>query len=368
MNPILLLANKRHLRLLRSLSDTTLRQQLLRLAAVLVLLVLAHTVAMRVFEGFSWADSLWLTLTTVTTVGYGDVSATTLWGRAATIILLYAAGIAVLAQVAAMYFEFRQDRRNRILNGQWSWDMQDHIVLINSPKEGTERYFEQLVSQLRHSSLPTGQKPLLIVTSYMSQGIPDSLRAMDVAHVNASSVDAQAIEQSSLAKASIIVVLCHDPINPIWDSVNFDLVTRCREANPNATIVAETVSDDNRQRLINAGANQVVRPIRSYPELLVRTMLAPGTEQVIEDLFDSQGEECVRYAVTYQGKWADLVTKLITADIGLALAFANEQGKVISNPPPHDEINASALFVMVREGNTQDAQAVQALVAQPQSP
>jgi len=254
MNPILLLANKRHLRLLRSLSDTTLRQQLLRLAAVLVLLVLAHTVAMRVFEGFSWADSLWLTLTTVTTVGYGDVSATTLWGRAATIILLYAAGIAVLAQVAAMYFEFRQDRRNRILNGQWSWDMQDHIVLINSPKEGTERYFEQLVSQLRHSSLPTGQKPLLIVTSYMSQGIPDSLRAMDVAHVNASSVDAQAIEQSSLAKASIIVVLCHDPINPIWDSVNFDLVTRCREANPNAMIVAETVSDDNRQRLINAGA------------------------------------------------------------------------------------------------------------------
>ena len=362
MNPITLLANRRHLLLLRSLSDTSVKQQLLRLGVILFLLLLAHTVAMRFIEGFTWADPLWLTLTTVTTVGYGDFSANTVWGRAATVILLYAAGIAVLAQVAAMYFEFRHDRRNRILKGEWSWDMQEHIVLINSPKDGAIRYFEQFISQLRRSTLPTGQKPALIVTSHLAQGIPDSLRAMDVAHVNAPSADAQAVEHANLSLASIIVVLCHDPLNPIWDSVNFDLVTRCREVNPNAMIVSETVSDDNRERLIRAGANHVVRPIRSYPELLVRTLLAPGSEQVIEDLFDSEGEECVRYSVRFQGKWADVAMILIKQDIGLALAYANAQGKVISNPPPTEMIDALALFVIVRGGNTRPTKEIQQLV------
>jgi voltage-gated potassium channel len=364
MNPISLFANRRHLLLLRSLSDTTVKQQLQRLALILFFLLLAHTVAMRVLEGFSWADSVWLTLTTVTTVGYGDFSAQTWLGRAATVILIYAAGIAVLAQVAAMYFEFRQDRRQRILKGEWSWKMQDHIVLINSPKEGAERYFAQLISQLRRSALPAAQKPVLIVTSHLKEGITDNLRSLDVAHVNADSADREAAEHCSLDQAAIIVVLCHDPIHPIWDSVNFDLVTRCRETNPTALIVAEAVTDDNRDRLIRAGANHVVRPIRSYPELLVRTLLAPGTEQVIEDLFDSSGEECVRYPVKFQGKWADLATTLITEDIGLALAYADEQGKVISNPPPHESISASALFVMVREGNHKSTPDVEQLIEQ----
>jgi voltage-gated potassium channel len=318
---------------------------------------------MRFIEGLSWADALWLTLTTVTTVGYGDFSAQTWLGRAATVILLYAAGIAVLAQVAALYFEFRQDRRQRILKGEWSWNMEDHIVLINSPKEGAERYFGQLVSQLRRSALPAGQKPILIVSSKLQNGITDGLRAMDVAHVSADSADQQAAQHCSLDKAAIIVVLCHDPIDPIWDSVNFDLVTRCREANPTALIVAEAVTDENRERLIRAGANHVVRPIRSYPELLVRTLLAPGTERVIEDLFDSTGEECVRYDIKFSGTWANLTTKLINEDIGLALAYANERGEVVSNPPPHEPIGATALFVMVREGNSKPTEEVQQLVA-----
>ncbi len=363
MNPISLFANRRHLLLLRSLSDTTVRQQLQRLALILILLLLAHTVAMRFIEGLSWADALWLTLTTVTTVGYGDFSAQTWLGRATTVILLYAAGIAVLAQVAALYFEFRQDRRQRILKGEWSWNMEDHIVLINSPKEGAERYFEQFVSQLRRSSLPAAQKPILIVSSNLENGIPDSLRAMDVAHVRADSADQESAEHCSLDKAAIIVVLCHDPIHPIWDSVNFDLVTRCRETNPTALIVTEAVTDDNRERLVRAGANHVVRPIRSYPELLVRTLLAPGTERVIEDLFDSTGEECVRYNINFIGTWASLTTKLINEDIGLALAYGREDGEVISNPPPHETINATALFVMVREGNSKPTEQVQQLIA-----
>lgn len=351
MNPIFFLADKRSIRLIRSLSDNSVRQQLIKLALALFLLLLAHTMAMTIFEGLSWGDAAWLTLTTVTTVGYGDVSANTLPGRMATVFLLYGAGIAVLAQVAALYFEFRQDRRQRILHGHWSWKMNDHIVLINSPKEGAHRYFQQLISQLRRSALDTGKKPVLIVSTHLGNNLSDSLRALEVAHVNEPINEPIAFENSNLAQAAVVAVLCHDPNDPIWDSVNFDIVTRVRERNPTALIVAEAILDENRDRLIKAGANHVVRPIRSYPEMLVRTLLAPGTEQIIEDLFDSDGEECVRYEVSVSGTWREIASAMVHEDIGIPLGYADKTGKVRTNPEPSTRIDTTAVYAIVREGN-----------------
>ena len=128
-------------------------------------------------------------------------------------------------------------------------------------------------------------------------------------------------------------------------------MSRVKEENPNALIIAEMVADENRERLLKAGAHHVVRPIRSYPELLVRTILAPGAEQIIEDLFDSHGEECLKYSVPIKGKWADIAKKLIDHDVGTPLAYANQNGEVVSNAHPAQEVEASAIYVIVREGN-----------------
>lgn len=348
---MLIFATKKHNRLLKSLSDNSVKAQLLRLMVALVVLLIAHSAAMVYFEELSWNDAVWLTLTTVTTVGYGDISASTTMGRVASVVLMYGAGIAILAQVAALYFEFRQDRRARILNGNWSWDMEDHIIFLNCPKENAERYFYQSISQLRQSAQEVGKKPVLIVSSNFSEGIPDRIRALDVAHVNQVVTEKSAFADSSLHKASIIVVLCVDSNDPLSDSLNFDIVSRVKEVNPNALIIAETVSDENRARLLKAGAHHVVRPIRSYPELLVRTILAPGAEQIIEDLFDTHGEECLKYSVSIKGKWSDIAKKIIDHDIGTLLAYANQNGEVISNAHPSDNVEGNAIYVIVREGN-----------------
>lgn len=240
--------------------------------------------------------------------------------------------------------------------------MEDHLVFINSPNEGAERYFQQLMSQLRRSALPVGQKPALIVTNHFTQGIAQSLRALDVAHVNQSATEETALTRSSLSRAAIIAVLCPDANDPLSDSINFDIVTRVREANAHALVIAEAVADENRHRLIKAGANHVVRPIRSYPELLVRTILAPGTEQVIEELFNSDGEECVRYELNIKGKWGDIAAKLIQNDIGIPLAFINPAGQVVSNAPPNSEFEATTLFVVVRKGNLKSTHSVKTLL------
>ena len=92
-----------------SLRGNSVGKQLLKLFAILFTILSLHIVAMLYFEGLNFEDAIWLTMTSATTVGYGDISAQTFYGRIATITLLYIAGIAILAQVAAMYFEYRQE-------------------------------------------------------------------------------------------------------------------------------------------------------------------------------------------------------------------------------------------------------------------
>lgn len=351
-------------RLLKGLSDHSLKAQLWRLGGVLLSLLAMHAVAMVYLEGLSWNDSIWLTLTTVNTVGYGDFSAQTVAGRAVSIILIYGAGIAILAQLAGLYFEYRQDKRQSILNGHWRWGMQDHIVFLNSPRENAERYFEQVLKQLR-KSLEGGiaDRAVIIVSDQFDSGLPAALRAMNVVHVNSHVAEGRAFVDSSLSAARVVVALSLDEGDLLSDSVNFDLVSRVREANESAMIVAEAVDDGNRDRLKQAGADHVIRPIRSYPELLARTILAPGSEHIIEDMFNSIGEECVKYDVSFEGAWGEIAGRCIVRDIGTPLAYQDAQGHVIANPRPDSIVDARALYVIVRAENLKSVDAVSAAIS-----
>lgn len=337
--------------------------QLIQLLSILLLLIILHTMAMVYFEGLSFFESLWLTLTTATTVGYGDLSPETTGGRLSTMTLMFAGGVSVLAQSAAVYFEFRYDRWWRILHGDWSWKMKNHIVFLNCPKDNAEPYFFRAVSQLRKSSSPMADRPVIIVSDEMDDVLSERLRELKVHHVNKAASSKEGHDNSSLAKADVIIVLSVNAYNSMSDSFNFDIVSRAREENPNALIISEAVEDENRSRLQKVGANHVVRPIRSYPELIVRTIIAPGAEQIIEELFDSCGEECIKYNVDFNCRWADLSRHLMENDIGTLLAYADQNGQVIANTHPNTQVNGKALYVIAREKNRRLDHDMEALIA-----
>ena len=102
------------------------RIQIIRLFLVLLGLVVANVSAMMFFEKLSLEDSIWLTMTTITTVGYGDMSATTASGRLATILLMYLVGIFLLAQIVGEWLDYRLDRKERMRKGPVSYT---HLTL-----------------------------------------------------------------------------------------------------------------------------------------------------------------------------------------------------------------------------------------------
>lgn len=351
MNFIFTMAARRHHRVMRNLSARSFKKKMLQTLGAFSLLFSAHTGAMMKFENMSVGDAAWLTATTATTVGYGDLSAKSLEGRLATALLMYGAGIFVLAQAAGTFFDYRQDRREQLIKGKWSWKMKDHIVVLNAPQDDPERYFKTMIGEMRKSELAQGQKPILLVTNAFPDGLSDDLRTMNVAHVHYNPVEEEGHEKSNIAHASTIVVIARDPADPRTDSVTFDLVSRAREQNPNARIIAEVVESKNFARIKKAGANNVLAPMHNNPNVLSRTILAPGTEQVLSDIADSGNEEMVRYDIQAKGRWIDIQMALGYGDVGTVISYEDASGDVISHQHPFAEVETAALLVLVRKGN-----------------
>lgn len=132
---------------------------LLRLNLFLIawlLLILLWSLAFMVVEGFSFIDSLYFSIVTVTTVGYGDLSAQTALGRIMAILLILT-GVGTFGGLLASVTEVllnRRERRARLAR-------QNMVIGVFFSEVGTRLLayfsdFDSRLEEIRQDLLVTG--------------------------------------------------------------------------------------------------------------------------------------------------------------------------------------------------------------------
>ena len=329
-------------------SNLQITKPLLKTLFVLCVLVVGHILAMIALEGLSVWDSIWLTLTTLTTVGYGDLSAQTPLGQLATIGLMYVAAITLVTFLIRDYVDFRLARFDLIRTGYWSWKMENHILIINAPKYNGEQFFNRLVSQIRMDG-DYKNTPILLLNTEFSQGLPAQLKNLNVKHITGSGNNEADIERGYASKAKHILVLARDEYHADSDSISFDIADRLSRHQLGHITLVECVDDGNRERIIELGIKSLLRPIRSYPEMLVRAMDAPGSEVVIEDMFTRHNDHPERYSIWLEGeRWADVVNAMVQSGVGTPMAYMNKEGDITVHPNGDDHVIAQSLIILVK--------------------
>lgn len=346
------------------LTNASMSARLIKLLSILFAVILLHTVAIHYFEGLSLMDAAWLSVTSITTVGYGDYSASTLAGRITTIVLIYIVGIWLLAQLAGDFLDFRADKRDRMIRGLWRWkEMSEHILIINTPSSAGDRYLIRLIEQIKQTP-EIDSLPIEIATTAYPDGLPNDLRRMDVVHSHIDISSGAHLEDLNLGLAKFVIVLCQDELDVRSDSVTLDLLDRIKQHDCNPFIVVECILDENRKRFQRLGANAVIRPVRGYPELIVRALSAPGTERILENLFTHDGASAKRYDIKLTGVvWKDIACKLINAGAGTPLGFIDIDGGVVTNPFYEDIVEVAALLVMVNDETEFSTEAIRQVLA-----
>lgn len=335
------------------------RSRINRLFAILGGLVSAQILILWAAEPLSFFEAVWLTMTTLVTVGYGDYSPVTPVGRISTIVLMFVSAITLLTLIVSDYIEYRFYRRERILTGRWIYKMKDHIVIINTPRSGGEQYFMRFASQIR--SVPEYHTvPIMLLTRQFPGGLPAELSDCGVVHFHGAGNDPEALKSVHAGSAKHIIVLAADESDPMSDSLTFDIAHRLAESNLGGRTTVECVGDHNRGRFKALGVRTTIRPVRTYPEIMVRAVVAPGSEKVLEDMFNYERDHPHRYDLELDDlTWADIVSALIRHGIGTALAYIDHDNEVICHPDTNAEVEGKGLIVLVRSSETPEVSVVE---------
>ncbi|MGA2192766.1 MAG: potassium channel protein [Nitrospirota bacterium] len=296
----------------------------LSLVAVAVV-VIGGTVGYSALEGWNLLDSLFMTVITLTTIGYGEVHRLDNTGKVFTLVL-------ILFGVGTVAFAVRNATR-LMLEGELSG--------IFGRKK-----LEQKISQLNDHYIVCGfgRMGRLICRELAKKPVPYLVIERDISTVSEADRDNNLIIQGDAdkdetllragikrAKGLIAVVST--------DADNLYIVLTARGLNQDLYIVARAGEDGSEKKLIRAGASKVISPYLIGADRMAQAVLRPAVVDFLE--FATQSEnldlKLEEISIGPESSMAGLAINQsgIRQDLGIIIvAIKRADGKMEFNPSP----------------------------------
>ncbi len=239
-------------------------------ALFFVAVLLFGTLGFMGIEGWTWQDSLYMTIITVTAVGYDEVQPLSGVGRAFTSFIL-ASGITGLGLWFAFLTSFIVEldlkdvlRRRRLLKEVKR--MKDHVIVCGAGRTGSQVVEELLVA---------GES--FVVVERDREKVQE-LREL-LPHINVIEGDATMdhfLEHAGVEHARGLIASLSA------DTDNLFVCLTARDLRKDIEIVARAFEEENVSKLYRAGANHVVSPNASGAIRMASFMLRPSVVSFLD--------------------------------------------------------------------------------------
>jgi voltage-gated potassium channel len=218
-----------------------------RLPLALLLAVTVYgVVGYRVLEGWSLLDALYMTVITLSTAGFREVHPLSVRGQAFTISLILAGvaalfvGLGVVTElvVSGQLAEVLRRRRMDLRVGR----LDRHYVVCAYGRVG-----RSVAEELTRQGLP------LVVIEVLDK-LAAALEEQDVPHIIGDPTGEEVLRRAGIERAQGLVCAVDS------DAANVYITLTARALNPNLVIVARASDPASVDKLLWAGADQVVSP------------------------------------------------------------------------------------------------------------
>ncbi len=224
-------------------------------------------------QAVGFLDALYYASVTVTTTGYGDITAVSDSARLATILLITPARIVFLILVVGTTVEVLTDQSREFLaSRRWRRTVDNHILICGYGSTG-EAAAAELVKR--------GEARDDIVVVDKDQHAVESAARAGFVSVQGDATQSAVLEQAGIRTARAVIV------SPNRDDTAVLITLTARELNVTAHIVAGGRERENLHLLRQGGANEVIDATAAVGRMIGLATTTPDAIKVVDDLLDS---------------------------------------------------------------------------------
>lgn len=235
----------------------------------LILLMLIGMAGFHFLEHWSWFDGFYMVLTTISTIGYGEVHPLSHGGRIFnSFVIITGVGLVLLffgsATQALLEFELQSVFGRRRMDREIS-RLSEHYILCGAGRVGRSAARELARKPLPFIVVDTDAEKL---AHYSDEGwltlVGDATQAA-------------VLRQAHIERAKGLVA------STTTDASNIYIVLTAKSLNPRLNIIARASEEDAEKHLVTAGANHVISPYNFAGYRIAQTFMRPH----VVDFFDT---------------------------------------------------------------------------------
>lgn len=319
--------------------------------SALLSIICFGALALTFAEPLNYWEALYLTIQTVTTVGFGDIVVNTNWGRSIIFILMVSgAGLMLYSMGLVMAFIVegrlanvygRRKMKKKLAN------IKDHIIVCGAGRVGW-----QVVQRLHKE----GEQ--FVVIDQNEDLINKILEEGYLAVLGDATLDEVLVGVQISSARGLITTLPEDALNVF-------VTLTAKGLNPDIKVVARMDKLESEKKLRHSGADKIVSPAILGGWRMAMSILKPMSVEYIETLFHDHNIEIdieefrINQDSCLVGK--KLASSGIKEQTGAIVIAIARHDKVISNPDPEEVILEDDLLIVF--GKTEQLQQLEQVTA-----
>lgn len=284
-------------------------------------------------------DSLWWTIVTMATVGYGDIVPKTVAGRVIAGICMVGGPMVMVAGVTAVGSSL-YNKWSRGVKGMGQVKSKGHIIIC-----GWNRKAEEIVSELRNCELR--DLPVTIIDDKIeSKPVGDN----NVSFIRGNASEISVLNRANIAEAKFAIILAQDD-TAIADQKTVLTVLAIETANPSIVSCAELNDANNEEHLKRAGCDIVINVSDLASRMMAMSLKNPAVSNIIKALVSQEGSEIYRIDVPkqYIGRsFIDILPEMKKSHDIIPVGVERD-GKYLLNPSASLQLKDSDLLLVLSE-------------------
>ncbi len=301
-------------------------------------IIVFGTVGYTIFESMPLFDSFYMTLITISTVGFSEIKPLSQAGRIITIIIIIS-GISLLTytlgQVAKIFVEgeLRKIFGRRKLEKQIS-TLNNHYIIC-----GYGRIGGIISKELAYENIP-------FVVVEQDPGKVEKLENDRFLYLNMDATSEEALIKAGLKRAKGIVTAVSS------DADNVFITLTAKGIRSDIFILARTSDIKNESKLLKAGATRVVCPYLIGGSRMAQVLKKPTVVDFI-DIAMMNGKLGLKMEEAVVGPNSNLIGKTLISshirqDFGVIIvAIKKPTNEMIFNPVPTEKLEAGDVIVVI---------------------